>query len=83
MVTGSWVIGGVERYTNDCFLDICPNNFIREASLLPIIQKNIAAGTLVITEKWMAYINLNNHGYIHKDVNHSAPLCESSKWSSY
>ena len=61
IVQGSWVLGGVERHSNKCFL----------ATLLPIIQHYVAPGTTVITDKWKAYINLQNHGYVHLDVNHS------------
>ena len=50
---------------------MCPKNTRSEAVLLPIIQKYIAPGTLIITDKWKAYINLGRHGYIHEDVNNS------------
>ena len=42
-----------------------------EPTLLPIIQNYVAPGTTIITDKWKAYINLQNHGYVHLDVNHS------------
>lgn len=71
LVDGSWVIGGVQRNSNRCFLAVCPQNVRSEASLLPIIQQNVAPGTLIITDKWKAYVNLGRHGYIHEDVNHS------------
>ena len=71
VVDGSWVLGGVQRQSNKCFLAVCPQNTRSEAVLLPIIQKYIAPGTLIITDKWKAYINLGRHGYIHEDVNHS------------
>ena len=35
------------------------------------IQNYVAPGTTIITDKWKAYINLQNHGYVHLDVNHS------------
>ena len=71
IVPGSWVIGGVERQTNKCFLDVCPNNRRSERILLPIILQHVAPGTTIITDKWKAYINLDRHGFIHHDVNHS------------
>ena len=67
VVDGSWVLGGVQRQSNKCFLAVCPQNTHSEAVLLPIIQKYIAPGTLIITDKWKAYINLGRHGYIHED----------------
>ena len=71
IVQGSWILGGVERHSNKCFLAICPFNRRNESTLLPIIQNYVAPGTTIITDKWKAYINLQNHGYVHLDVNHS------------
>ena len=62
IVRGSWVLGGVERHSNKCFLAICPFNRRSEAALLPIIQHYVAPGTTVITDRWKAYVNLQNHG---------------------
>lgn len=71
LVDGSWVIGGVQRNSNKCFLAVCPQNRRNAVVLLPIIKQYVAPGTLIITDKWKAYVNLGNHGYIHEDVNHS------------
>lgn len=71
LVEGSWVLGGIQRDTKKCFLAVCPDNKRSERALLPIIQQYVAPGTTIITDKWKAYINLSNHGYVHLDVNHS------------
>ena len=71
VVPGSWVLGGVERNSKRCFLDVCPNNSRSEATLVPLIREHVALGTTIITDKWKAYCNLDNHGYVHLDVNHS------------
>ena len=42
-----------------------------QGTLLRIIQRYVAPGTTVITDKWKGYTNLGNHGYVHLDVNHS------------
>lgn len=42
-----------------------------EATLLPIIQKWIEPGTIIVSDCWKAYCNLEKHGYIHRTVNHS------------
>ena len=63
LVEGSWVIGGVQRQSNRCFLTVCPQNSRSEPSFLPIIQRNVAPGTVVITDKWKGYVNFGNHGY--------------------
>ena len=71
MVAGMWVLGGIERHTDDCFLVTCPNNKRDQLTLIPIIKEFVQPGTIIITDKWKAYINLERHGYIHLDVNHS------------
>ena len=42
-----------------------------EASLLPLIQKHILAGTTIVSDCWKAYSNLLKAGYVHPTVNHS------------
>lgn len=63
--------GGTQRGSKDCFYEICPNNERSEAVLLPIIKKYVRRGTTIITDGWAAYTNLDAHGYVHLDVNHS------------
>ena len=70
IVDGSWVCGGIERGTNLCFLAVCPDNIRNQPTLLRLIQRYVAPGTTIITDKWKGYINLGNHGYVHEDVNH-------------
>ena len=71
MVEGTWILGGIERETNNCFLVTCPENKRSEATLVPIIKAHVRPGTTIITDKWKAYVNLDKHGYVHLDVNHS------------
>ena len=58
MVEGTWVLGGIQRETNHCFLTPCPANRRNESTLLPIIQQFVLPGTSIITDGWKAYINL-------------------------
>ena len=71
VVDGHWILGGLERGTGQCFYEICPDNKRTEQVLLPIILKYVRQGTTVITDGWSAYHNLDAHGYVHFDVNHS------------
>ena len=71
MVEGTWVLGGIQRGTNWCFLTPCPGNLRDEATLLRLIQQFVLPGTTIITDGWKSYINLGLHGYVHTDVNHS------------
>ena len=71
LVEGSWVMGGVDQQTGEAFFQVCPNNRRDEATLLPIIQRYCRPGSILITDGWGAYVNLNQHGYTHHTVNHS------------
>ena len=42
-----------------------------EQTLLPIIQKWIEPGTIIVSDCWKAYSKLETHGYEHRTVNHS------------
>lgn len=66
---GAWVFGGVDRETNEAFLEIVDE---RSAdTLVPIIQRNILPGTTVHSDEWAAYRTLGAYGYQHLTVNHS------------
>ena len=40
-----------------------------EATLLPIIKDWIEPGTLIVSDCWKSYHNLDKHGYSHQTVN--------------
>ena len=40
-MTGSWVLGGVERGSERCFMKVLPNNKRDAAALFPIIQRYV------------------------------------------
>ena len=42
-----------------------------EKTLLPVIQKCIQSGTIIVSDCWKAYSKLETHGYEHRTVNHS------------
>ena len=66
---GQWVFGGVEQDSRKCFLVAVERR--DEETLLPIIQKWIEPGTIIVSDCWKAYCNLEKHGYVHRTVNHS------------
>ena len=78
MVDGHWVFGGIERGTTKLFMVVVED---RSAdTLIPIIQRFIRPGTLIISDEWHAYSTLSSLGYQHQTVNHSqsqSQLCES------
>ena len=71
MVEGAWILGGIQRGNNHCFLTPCPGNLRDEPTLLRLILQLVMPGTTIITDGWKSYNNLNRHGYVHTDVNHS------------
>ncbi len=66
---GKWVIGGVERGTDNMFMVMV--NTRDAATLLPIIQRYVKPGTTIHTDQWAAYNRLSTLGYTHQTVNHS------------
>ena len=68
-VEGQWVFGGIEEGSWRCF--IVPVETRSEAELLPVIKEWIEPGTLIVSDCWKSYVNLEKNGYEHATVNHS------------
>eukprot|EP00731_Ephydatia_muelleri_P001467 Em0001g1467a len=66
---GQWVLGGVERGSEEMFMQIVPSR--DAATLLPVIIANVKPGTEIHTDEWRSYARLNRRGYVHHTVNHS------------
>ena len=66
-----WVLAGVERKTNRCFIVPCPGGKRTAAVLLPLIQRWVLPGTTIYTDGWRAYQQLLDLGYTHSWVNHT------------
>ena len=71
-----WVLGAIDRQTNNCFLVPCPGNKRDAATLLPIINRWILPGSIVHTDEWSAYNGLTAAGFTHETVNHSIQFVE-------
>ena len=69
---GQWVFGGIEQESRKCFMIAVDKR--DEATLLPLIKRWIEPGTIIISDCWKAYCNLEKHGYTHRTVNHSQEL---------
>lgn len=69
VVEGQWVFGGIEEESRKCFIATAENR--TEDTLLKIIKEWIAPGSIIVSDCWKAYYNLDKHGYFHKTVNHS------------
>lgn len=68
-VEGKWVMGGVERDSNRCFLQVVEDRSAE--TLVPLIERFIAPGSTIISDCWRAYERLGERGYNHLTVNHS------------
>ena len=68
-VEGQWFFGGSEEESRKCFIFLvdCRD----QDTFLPIIQKWIMPGTLIISDCWKSYDKLKELGYGHEKVNHS------------
>ena len=64
---GQWVLGGVHRNTDQCFLLPCPNNKRDAPTLLPLIYRWNLPGSIVYTDEWGAYNDLTAAAYTHQD----------------
>ena len=54
------MFGGIEEGSRKSFMFAIENR--SEATLLPIIETFIAKGTMIISDCWKAYCNLEKHG---------------------
>nr|XP_022905831.1 uncharacterized protein LOC111417704 [Onthophagus taurus] len=68
-VEGKWVFGGYEGETGRVFMEIVEER--TPDTLVPIIQKWILPGTIIISNYWKAHNCLERNGYVDLKVNHS------------
>ena len=80
MVDGRWILGMVERESGELRLEICTNNKRDRATLIPLIKRHVAPGTLIITDCWAAYNFLEQEGFMQETVNHSQHLWTQELW---
>ncbi|KAF7685095.1 hypothetical protein CDIK_4155 [Cucumispora dikerogammari] len=51
------------------------------ANLDKIIEKNVHIDTLVMTDGWKGYLNVENLGFFHEKINHSKHFVDSNDTS--
>jgi len=72
IIEGHWVLGMIEKDSNeDLRLEICPDHRRTADVLIPLIKKHVAPGTEIHTDSFKSYDRLDEHGYVHKKVNHN------------
>ena len=67
---GQWVFGMVERDTGRSLVFRVPGRQ-RETLVTRLVREFVEPGTVIISDKFSPYFNLNDVGYIHLMVNHS------------
>ena len=67
-IVGPWVVGLYQSKENVRFV-IVPDR--TAATLTAVIGKYVAEGSVVLTDEWRGYSQLERRGFIHKTVNHS------------
>ena len=63
-----------------CFI-VCVDDR-SEATLLKHILDWIEAGTIIVSDCWKTYMNLDKYGYTHKTVNHSVEFLASEGYDT-
>ena len=67
---GQWVFGMVERDTGRSLVFRVPDRQ-RETLVTRLVREFVEPGTVIMSDKFSPYFNLNDVGYIHLMVNHS------------
>jgi IS1 family transposase len=71
VLSEGWLFGGIERRADgvfNCFMRVVYNR--SEPHLTHLIRQHVAPGTLIMTDGWAAYSNLDSMGYLHQVVVH-------------
>ena len=71
-----WLFGGIERLTKKRFVvpllgPLNEGGRRDKGTLLPLIEKYIRRGSVIISDQWGAYNKLDQLGYTHFTINHS------------
>ena len=69
-VEGQWVFGGREKY-NKKKVFMVPVQDRKKTTLMPLIQRWIHPGSIIHSDCWKAYHDIEKYGYTHVTVNHS------------
>ena len=65
-IDGPWVFG--LKKGDDCRLSYIQKR--DRETLIPIIQREVVENSVIHSDEWRAYSNLNDFNYIHQTVNH-------------
>ena len=76
--TPIWVFGMVDKSQSPAvgYMEIVERR--DAATLLPIIQQVVRPGSVIHSDEWRAYRNIQGLGYAHRTVNHSVNFVDPS-----
>ena len=77
-VEGQWVFGGRKKY-NKHKIFMIPVHNRKATTLLPLIKKWIAPGSIIHSDCWKAYNGLTKMGYTHVTVNQSKEFVQNAQ----
>ena len=64
-----WVVGGIDLTTRECFfVEVLYRDRV---TLSQVIIEHVLEGTIIWTDCWGGYVDLNEIGFHHETVNHS------------
>uniref|UniRef100_A0A0L8GT84 ISXO2-like transposase domain-containing protein n=1 Tax=Octopus bimaculoides TaxID=37653 RepID=A0A0L8GT84_OCTBM len=66
-----WLFGRIEQTSKCCFVVPLINKKRNKTILVPLIQAYIKPGSVIYSDSWATYKNLNSLGYHHYVINHS------------
>lgn len=69
LITGQWLFGGIERRSKKIFVLPIPSR--KTEVLLPLIKKYVLPGSIIYSDCWKAYHQIDKKIYQHGVVNHS------------
>lgn len=76
---GQWILGMIDM-TGAFRIEIIPNNKRDRATLTSLIIKNVEPGTVLFTDCWKGYENIEASGYEHLTVNHLIHFRDPDTW---
>jgi hypothetical protein len=84
---GSWILGIIAHPSpgaefDEFRMEICPNNERSIKALTPLIVKHVNLGTVIMTDLWRGYNDLDNHGFYRLTVNHSTHFIDPITWAN-
>ncbi|XP_011858704.1 PREDICTED: uncharacterized protein LOC105556230, partial [Vollenhovia emeryi] len=75
IVKGQWVFGAIERVSGKMF--IVPVKDRTSITLVDIVKRRIAPGSIIYSDCWRAYDTLSNYDYTHYVVNQTEHFVDS------